>query len=188
VIVNQTRKQRLFRKLWAPDTIGVLLICLYITQFLIYPEAVDYVTMTLNKEGYGLSNMSYTGWRDESCPCYADAQCRVVLGVVEVGIGTLKAALVFALFFAVARFLHRTTRKAFLLKVYIPLVASFGIYFIHLGMITFLIIRYPFGFERLLSGAVIFYRIALVIAAIVAALLFVALMMGVYDRVTSRGR
>lgn len=188
MIVNQTRRQRLFRKLWAPDTIGVLLICLYVIQFLIYPEAVDYVNMTLNDVVSAGSGVSYIGWQDKFSPCYTDQQCRFLLGVVEIGIGALKAVLLFALFFALARLLHRTTHMAFLQKLTIPLIASLGIYFIHLGMICWLIIGYPEGFEQLLARAVFFYRIALLIAGIVGAVIMFALMMVVYDRVFPNGR
>lgn len=186
--MSQTRRQRLLVKLLAPDTIGVLLICVYIMQFLIYPEAVDYINMTLSDNNSLSPGVYYSGWKGQINPCYSDIKCRYLLGVVEIGIGALKGVLLFALLFALINYLRRVTRKSFLKRLIIPLMAAFGFYMLHLGVIFAMLMAYPKGFGQLMPFAILLYHIGLMVAAIVTVALLITAGLKVHEWLVSRAR
>jgi hypothetical protein len=157
-------------------------------QFLIYPEAVDYINMTLRGNNSVSSDTHYSGWQGRYNPCYSDIQCRYLLGVIEIGIGALKGVLLFVLLYASINYLHRVTRKSFLKRLIIPLMAAFGFYMLHLGVISAMLLTYPEGFHQLMPLAILLYHLGLMIAAFVTvALLFMA-GLNVYERLLSRAR
>jgi len=174
---SQTKIRKLLSRMSTPDTIGVLVLSFYVVNWLIYPEALDYLKMTFQGPAAGNSIGGLGHARGLEFACMTHVEGRTIVGVIEIGVGALRACLVYAILYTAGLYISRVSRKMWVRHMLVPLVVGLGIHFLHILVLAWMLITYPSHFSaKIQTSAILYYTSVGIAGANACVLAYVAVL------------
>ena len=124
------------------EMIVILLVCYYVVHWLIYPEALEYLTLSL-RGGEAAFSHGLQRYRDFRLLGSLGANVRFNYAAIECIIGLLEALLLAGVLGVSIRYFHKKTGRGFFKSISVIPWIAFIISALHILMFTSLILTYP---------------------------------------------